>query len=117
MKTKTRPAAFILLGILAPTIIGTIVIYCANSAQAESNSVKISEALISGPDGKEFIELYNPTSDIIDMSGWVLNYYSKDRDWSNPYRKKFFRLHDVLHIRFPISNNEHENSIPANSTQ
>jgi len=96
MKTKTKPAMLILLSILVPTAIGMIIFCRANSAKAESNSVKISEALINGPDGKEFIELYNPTGDIIDMSGWVLNYYSKDRGWPDPYRKKYFPADSIL---------------------
>lgn len=68
----------------------------ANFARAASSSVTISEVLINGTSGKEFIELYNPTGNIIDMSGWILNYYSKDRDWLNPYRKKFFPADSIL---------------------
>jgi len=82
---------------LVPAIAVTITaIFWANFAYAETNSVIISEALINGPNGIEFIELYNPTNEAIDMSSWVLNYYSKDRDWNSPYRKKFFPVDSVL---------------------
>src|SRR4030042_2405477 len=59
-------------------------------------SVVISEVLINGSGGKEFIELYNPTNDTVDMENWVLAYYSKSRDWDSPYRKKFFPAGSVL---------------------
>ncbi|MFA6193245.1 MAG: lamin tail domain-containing protein [Parcubacteria group bacterium] len=68
----------------------------ANFARAETNSIIISEVLLNGQDGKEFIELYNSTDTTVDMSGWILNYYSKDRDWISPYRKKFFPANSVL---------------------
>jgi len=82
---------------LAVLFAAAIAVFSAtNFARAESNSVIISEILINGPDGKEFIELYNPTKNAIDTSGWVLNYYSKDRDWLSPYRKKFFPANSIL---------------------
>lgn len=69
---------------------------CPDSVRAESDSIQISEVLINGPGGKEFVEIHNPTGNMVDVSGWVLNYYSKDRDWLSPYRKKFFPANSLL---------------------
>ncbi len=35
---------------------------------------------------REFIELYNPTEEEINMDGWYLSYYSSERKWNEPYR-------------------------------
>lgn len=47
----------------------------------------ISEVRI---DGEEFMELYNPIDNDVDMTGWHLCYYSSGRDWNDPYRSKPF---------------------------
>jgi len=36
------------------------------------------------------VELYNPTDQDVDLSGWYFAYYSDQRDWSNPWRLKPF---------------------------
>src|SRR5215831_9909570 len=48
----------------------------AASVKAAANHVVISEFATRGPTSatEEFIELYNPTSNAIDMSGWKLQY-------------------------------------------
>jgi hypothetical protein len=94
MEGNKKRIAFVLSGALIAVAIGFF--GWKNSAVATSDSAVISEILMNGPDGKEFIELYNPTSDDIDLSGWTLAYYSKDRDWDNPYRKKVFPDNSVL---------------------
>lgn len=63
-----RNVAVIVMGIVA---LGTIA-----GVHADENDVVISEVAInpSGSDsGKEFIELYNPSSENIDVSGWDLD--------------------------------------------
>src|SRR5262245_28463287 len=49
------------------------------SVQAAANHVVISEFATRGPTSafEEFIELYNPTGNTIDMSGWKLQYKSQ----------------------------------------
>ena len=39
-----------------------------------------------GLQGKEFVELYNPGEEDLNMLDWYLAYYSKARDWRDPYR-------------------------------
>jgi predicted extracellular nuclease len=48
----------------------------ASSVEAAANHVVISEFATRGPTSatEEFIELYNPTSNAIDISGWKLQY-------------------------------------------
>lgn len=52
-----------------------------------ANHVVISEIQITD---NEFVELYNPTSTVVDMNGWYFSYYSSARDWNDPYRNKPF---------------------------
>ena len=40
-----------------------------------------------GIKGKEFIELYNPTNQVVTTTGWYLSYFSKNSAWNNPWRK------------------------------
>lgn len=55
--------------------------------QKLAQSVVISEIQISD---KEFVELYNPTAEAIDISNWYFSYFSSSRDWNKPYRNKKF---------------------------
>ncbi len=59
---------------------------CAQASLTADNVV-ISEIQL---DKKEFLELYNPTNQAIDMSDWYFAYYSANRDWNDPYRVKSF---------------------------
>ncbi len=60
---------------------------CAQASLAADNVV-ISELQL---DKNEFIELYNPTEQAIDMTDWHLSYYSAGRDWDDdPWRNKQF---------------------------
>ena len=38
----------------------------------------------------EFIELYNPTDQAIDMTDWYWSYFPYNYNWNNPYRNKSF---------------------------
>ena len=54
-------------------------------ADAEiANHVVISEINITGD--PEWVELYNPTGESINLSSTSICYYSSDRNWSEPYR-------------------------------
>lgn len=44
----------------------------------------------------EFVELYNPTNENIDMSDWYFSYYPYQHDWDNPYRSKKFPTGAVI---------------------
>ena len=64
-----NPLLFSLMAILL--LGGTIT--PALSQSSDSNSIVINEVEINPINGAEFVELYNPTSDSIDVSGWSLN--------------------------------------------
>jgi len=57
------------------------------SPNALSDNVVINEIQLGT---REFVELYNPTSQAIDMTGWYWSYFSSARDWNNPYRNQEF---------------------------
>lgn len=68
-----------------------VALFCfGENCLAEENSLIISEILIDGVGGEEFIELYNPTAEDISLQGYFFTYYSPKRDWDNPWRKKEF---------------------------
>jgi len=50
------------------------------SAFSQTNNIVISEVLYnpSGPEDKEWIELYNPTNESIDISGWKIYSFSNE---------------------------------------
>jgi len=59
------------------------------------NSITINDAknlIISEIQASEaeFIELYNPTNNAIDLSEYYFSYYSSQREWNNPFRNKKF---------------------------
>jgi len=56
-------------------------------AQEAAEHVLISEVQVADA---EFVELYNPTDEDINMTGWHWCYFSSGRDWNNPYRDKEF---------------------------
>ncbi|MEA3463903.1 MAG: lamin tail domain-containing protein, partial [Patescibacteria group bacterium] len=65
---------------------------CAGFFCFEKNCWAIDHIVISEIQitGEEFVELYNPTNNEINMTGWYWCYFSLNRDWNNPYRKKKF---------------------------
>ena len=55
---------------------------------ATPNSLIINEVQVQD---SEFIELYNPTEDEIDLSDYYFSYYSSGKvEWGDPYRNKSF---------------------------
>jgi len=38
----------------------------------------------------EFVELYNPSDQEVDMTGWYFSYFSQNRIWNEPHRNKLF---------------------------
>ncbi len=41
--------------------------------------------------GEEFVEIYNPTDRVVDLTGWYWCYFPTTRDsWDNPYRRREF---------------------------
>ena len=63
---------FLCVGLALPVLI----VLHAPSVQAAANHVVISEYATRGPNNatEEFIELYNPTSNAVNISGWKLQY-------------------------------------------
>ena len=61
-----------------------LIIYKKRFAQ----NVVISEIRASGQE--EFVELYNPTDEEINMSNWYFSYFSSGNDWNNPWQSKQF---------------------------
>lgn len=58
-----------------------------NEVDNTAKSVVISEVQNSD---NEFIELFNPTNENIDMSGWYFSYFSSERDWNSPWKNMQF---------------------------
>jgi len=65
----------------------------STTASALAEYVVINEVQIAD---NEFVELYNPTNQDIDMTGWYWSYYPSNRDWNNPYRNKEFPAGAVI---------------------
>ncbi|MFH1938481.1 MAG: lamin tail domain-containing protein, partial [Patescibacteria group bacterium] len=53
----------------------------STTPSALANYVIINEVQLGS---NEFVELYNPTDQAIDMTGWYWSYFSYNRDWNNP---------------------------------
>ncbi|HOL47275.1 MAG TPA: lamin tail domain-containing protein, partial [bacterium] len=56
--------------------------------QTEKNYLLISE--IYAKNGSEFVEIYNPSANEISVKGYYLAYFTKDRNWNQPYRNYAF---------------------------
>lgn len=54
---------------------------------AVADHVVISEVQVAD---EEFIELYNPSNEDTDMTGWHWCYFSSARDWNDPFRDRTF---------------------------
>ncbi|MCK5044548.1 DUF1566 domain-containing protein [Candidatus Parcubacteria bacterium] len=52
-----------------------------------AQTIVISEIQLAD---KEFIELYNPTNEDVDISSWYFSYFPSNRDWNEPNRNKEF---------------------------
>ena len=61
-----------LFGLLAIILLGGTISPALSQSSPDSNSVVINEVEINPLNGSEFVELYNPTSQSIDISGWSL---------------------------------------------
>ena len=61
-----------LFGLLAIILLGGTISPALSQSSPGSNSVVINEVEINPQNGSEFVELYNPTSQSIDISGWSL---------------------------------------------
>lgn len=71
MKKKNLPWLFLFIPLF---ILGTVLFRSPTPAQsATAGHIVISEVQIAGATaGDEFVELYNPTSSVVDLSGWRL---------------------------------------------
>ena len=58
-----------------------------------ARGVVISEVKINE---REFIELYNPTEEEINMTEWQLSYYSSKKEWNEPHRNWKFPTSSVI---------------------
>jgi hypothetical protein len=45
---------------------------------------------------EEFVELYNPTNNDVNMTGWYFSYFSSNRDWNNSNRNKNFLDNTII---------------------
>ena len=64
-----NPLLFSLLAIL---LLGGTISPVLSQTSPESNSILINEIELNPDNGSEYVELYNPTSEPIDISGWSL---------------------------------------------
>jgi hypothetical protein len=62
----------LLFGLMAILLLGGTVAPVLSQNSPDSNSIVINEVEINPANGSEFVELYNPTSQPIDISGWSL---------------------------------------------
>lgn len=60
------------------------------SADSIADHVVISEVMINGVGGEEFVELYNPTNSEVSLKDWEWCYYSSSASWSSPTNHKTF---------------------------
>jgi len=58
-----------------------------------AQNIIISEVQIKE---KEFIELYNPTEEGIDVVNWQISYFSANREWNNPHRSWRFVTSTII---------------------
>ena len=62
----------LLFGLMAILLLGGTVAPALSQSSPASNSIVINEVEINPVNGAEFVELYNTTSQPIDISGWLL---------------------------------------------
>ena len=62
----------LLFGLMAILLLGGTVAPALSQSSPNSNSIVINEVEINPINGDEFVELYNTTSQPIDISGWLL---------------------------------------------
>ena len=62
----------LLFGLMAILLLGGTVAPALSQSSTASNSIVINEVEINPTNGAEFVELYNTTSQPIDISGWLL---------------------------------------------
>ena len=62
----------LLFGLMAILLLGGTVAPALSQSSPNSNSIVINEVEINPINGAEFVELYNTTSQPIDISGWLL---------------------------------------------
>ena len=62
----------ILFGLMAILLLGGTITPALSQNPSDSNSIVINEVEINPQNGSEYIELYNPTSQSIDIGGWSL---------------------------------------------
>jgi DNA polymerase III epsilon subunit-like protein len=69
-------------------VLTAFILTCCSVLACATPDVLISEI---SPHHPEFIELYNPTDQVVNLEGLYFAYYPSDRDsWENPYRAKPF---------------------------
>ena len=61
-----------LFGLMAILLLGGTITPALSQNSLDSNSIVINEVEINPLNGAEYVELYNPTSQSIDISGWSL---------------------------------------------
>ena len=70
----------LLFGLMTILLLGGAITPALSQSSPNSNSVVINEVEINPQNGAEFVELYNPTSQSIDIGGWSL---TPSMSWKN----------------------------------
>ena len=70
----------ILFGLMAILLLGGTITPALSQSSPNSNSVVINEVEIDPQNGSEFVELYNPTTQSIDVGGWSI---TPSASWKN----------------------------------
>ena len=85
MSTSTHNRWMIVLVLVLVSAMAQMV-----SADSIADHVVISEVMINGVGGEEFVELYNPTNSEVSLKDWEWCYYSSSASWSSPTNHKTF---------------------------
>ena len=70
----------LLFGLMTILLLGGTITPALSQSSPDFNSIVINEVEINPQNGAEFVELYNPTSQSIDISGWSL---TPSMSWKN----------------------------------
>lgn len=65
---------------------------------SNNNNDSHPKILISGLQigENEYVELYNPNNELVDVSDYYFSYFSSSREWNDPYRSKKFPEDTVI---------------------
>lgn len=86
-----------------------------NPTTKNYSEIRINEIFpnaIGGDDGQEFIELYNPNNDLVELKNWKLEYIAKNKTSNSETKREFIFTDEKIEKKsFLILNNKDNNPI------